>query len=86
MPRKTKRKKHEQHIEQAVDTAQRVIQGLAIVALVVILIVDALVPTATIEIWIKGGLVGVAIGLSPKQILELIGNIAKSLTGLKNER
>lgn len=74
MPKKrSKSKKNEQQeIKQVVDKAQRVIQGLAIVALVVIIAVDFYTPDTTVEVWIKGGLLAVGIGLSPKQILEFV--------------
>lgn len=83
MPQKSKRRKHEENVQQVVDTAARVIQGLAIVALVAVLVVDSITPEPSTPVWVIGGLLGVAIGLSPKQILELIGNIAKNLTGAK---
>lgn len=68
------KKKHEREIEKTVDTAQRVIQGIALIALVVLIVVDYVTPNTNVEVWIKGGLLAVGIGLSPKQILDIARN------------
>jgi len=73
--RKRNVKNEHKEIQQRVDTASRVVQGVAIVALVVIMAVDFYTPDTSVEVWVKGGLLAVGIGLSPKQILEFIRSI-----------
>lgn len=62
-----------QHQKEAVDNFARILQIVAILSVVAIVIVGQLVKSDNaIPVWIPAGLMGVAIGLSPDQFIELI--------------
>jgi hypothetical protein len=73
--KQTKASKQEQlqHQKEAVDNFARILQIVAIVAVVAIIVTGQLVKDENpVPIWIPAGLMGVAIGLSPDQFIELI--------------
>ena len=71
-PKKTTKKVVEQQQER-VDNFARILQIVAIIGVVAIVIVGQLVDEQNpVPIWIPAGLMGVAIGLSPEQFIELI--------------
>ena len=76
MVAKQKKSKKQQIVEQQkerVDNAARNLQIVAIIAVVVIVVVGQVVKSENvIPVWIPAGLMGVAIGLSPEQFIELI--------------
>ena len=76
MAAKPKKVSKQQIIEQQqerVDNFARILQIVAIIGVVAIVIVSQLVKSDTaIPVWIPAGLMGVAIGLSPEQFIELI--------------
>jgi hypothetical protein len=78
---KNKQTKAEDDRKQVVvDGYARVLQMVAIVGVVILVIAGQIIPNADIPIWVPAGLLGVAIGLSPEQI----GNIIKNMfTGVK---
>lgn len=70
-PKKTKQQVEKQ--QASVDNYARILQIVAIIAVVAIVIVGQVIDSKnTIPIWIPAGLMGVAIGLSPEQFVELI--------------
>lgn len=71
MAKRAKRKQNETP-QAKVDNFARVLQIVAIVSVVAIVIVDILVTTADVPVYIPAGLMGVAIGLSPEQFINLI--------------
>lgn len=62
-----------------VDKYARILQMIAIVGLLIIVCIDETVPVTEIPNWIKWGMFGIALGLSPSEIL----NILKSILGVK---
>lgn len=71
-PKKTTKKVIEQQQER-VDNFARILQIVAIIGVVAIVIVGLLVDEKNpVPVWIPAGLMGVAIGLSPEQFIELI--------------
>lgn len=77
------RHKLEQKTEQTVDAAARVLQIVAIIAVVAIFVVNGLLPNANVPIYVPAGLLGVAVGLSPAQIGKIITDLLKSIIGKK---
>lgn len=72
-PTKTKQQIAKQEQQERVDNFARVLQIVAIIGVVAIVIVGLLVDEKNpVPIWIPAGLMGVAIGLSPDQFIELI--------------
>lgn len=70
--KKTKQQQLEKQQER-VDNFARILQIVAIVGVVAIVVVGLLVEEKNpVPIWIPAGLMGVAIGLSPEQFIELI--------------
>lgn len=72
-----KLKKSNQEIVQQqrerVDNAARTLQIVAIIAVVVIVIITQTIKSEQdIPVWIPAGLMGVAVGLSPEQFVELL--------------
>lgn len=76
MAKKQAKKTNKQQIEkqqERVDSFARVLQIVAIIGVVAIVVVGQLVDEQNpAPIWIPAGLMGVAIGLSPEQFIELI--------------
>ena len=71
-PKKTTKKVIEQQQER-VDNFARILQIVAIIGVVAIVVVGQLVEEQNpVPTWIPAGLMGVAIGLSPEQFIELI--------------
>lgn len=69
--KQTKRRDIEQ--KERVDKFAGILQIVAIIGVVVIVVVGLLVEEKNpVPIWIPAGLMGVAIGLSPDQFVELI--------------
>lgn len=67
----TKRREIEQ--QERVDRFASILQIVAIIGVVVIVVVGLLVDEKNpVPVWIPAGLMGVAIGLSPDQFVELI--------------
>lgn len=84
--KKTTKRQHErekQHAEAVVDAYARVLQIIAIIAVVAIFIINGALPNADVPIYVPAGLLGVAVGLSPQQIGKIITDILKSLVGAK---
>jgi hypothetical protein len=70
-PKKTNKQIEKQ--QASVDNYARILQIVAIIAVAAIVIVQQFVESKNqIPIWIPAGLMGVAIGLSPEQFVELI--------------
>lgn len=74
MAKQVKKTKQQVEKQQAsVDNYARVLQIVAIVAVAAIVIVQQFVESKNqIPIWIPAGLMGIAVGLSPEQFVELI--------------
>lgn len=71
-PKNTKQQAKELQQER-VDNFARILQIVAIVGVVAIVVVGLLVDEKNpVPVWIPAGLMGVAIGLSPEQFIELI--------------
>lgn len=73
-PTKKPIKKHEPE-RQEIDAYARVLQVVAVIAVVSMVFIDNLVKDSTIPVWIYFGILGVAVGLSPEQILDVIKSI-----------
>ena len=72
-PKKINKQQIIKQQQERVDNFARVLQIVAIIGVVAIVIVSQLVKSDTaIPVWIPAGLMGVAIGLSPDQFIELI--------------
>lgn len=74
MAEKPRKNNRSQIVEQErVDRFASILQIVAIIGVVCIVVVGQLTENATqIPVWIPAGLMGVAIGLSPDQFVELI--------------
>lgn len=88
MAKKANNKKRQQHelekkTEQAVDAFARVLQIVAIIAVVAIFIVNGALENADVPIYVPAGLLGVAVGLSPSQIGKIITDLLKAFVGKK---
>ena len=71
--KKINKKKIVEQQATRVDNFARILQIVAIISVVAIVIVGQIVKSDTeIPVWIPAGLMGVAIGLSPDQFIELI--------------
>lgn len=72
-PRKTNKQRIIEEQKQRVDNVARYLQIVAVVAVVAVVIVGQVVKSEnSIPIWVTAGLMGVAIGLSPEQFIEII--------------
>jgi hypothetical protein len=72
-PKKINKQKIIEQQQERVDNFARILQIVAIIGVVAIVIVGQLVKSDNpIPVWIPAGLMGVAIGLSPGQFIELI--------------
>lgn len=70
-PQKSKKQLEQQ--QERVDNFARILQIVAILGVVAIVVVSLLVEEETpVPVWIPAGLMGVAIGLSPDQFVELV--------------
>ena len=59
--------------KQRVDNVARYLQIVAVVAVVVVVVIGQVVKSENqIPIWVTAGLMGVAIGLSPDQFVEIV--------------
>lgn len=79
-----KRSKHEHNrqqkrTEQVIDNYARVLQIVAIISVVVIFIINGTLETADVPIWVPAGLLGVAVGLSPEQIGQILVDMIKAM-------
>lgn len=75
--KKTKQKIVDEQ-KQRVDNAARYLQIVAVIAVVAVVIVGQVVKTDNqIPVWVTAGLMGVAIGLSPEQFVEIIKTFFK---------
>lgn len=74
MAKQQRKNKPQKVVEQErVDNVARYLQIVAIVGVVSIVLVQLLTESATqIPVWIPAGLMGIAVGLSPDQFVELI--------------
>lgn len=77
----TKKRVAEQ--KQVIDRYARALQALAIIAVIAIYVIRSVYPDTDIPVWVPGGLLGVAIGLSPEQIVKLLTNIARAFMDSK---
>lgn len=72
-PTKNNKQLVKQQQQERVDNFARILQIVAIIGVVAIVIVGQLVDEQNpVPIWIPAGLMGVAVGLSPEQFVELI--------------
>lgn len=72
-PKKTSKQQIIEQQQERVDNFARILQIVAIIGVVAIVIVGQVVKSDNaIPVWIPAGLMGVAIGLSPEQFIELI--------------
>ena len=69
--------------EQLVDKYARGLQIISVISVVALLIFNGLVPAASIPSYVIIGLLGVAVGLQPEQIGEMITNVLKTFIGKK---
>jgi hypothetical protein len=59
--------------KQRVDNVARYLQIVAVVAVVAVVVVGQVVKSDNaIPVWVTAGLMGIAIGLSPEQFIEII--------------
>lgn len=72
MAKKARKSKKNETPQVKVDNFARVLQIVAIVAVAAIVIVDTFTPGAEVPVYVPAGLMGVAIGLSPDQFINLI--------------
>lgn len=71
--KRTKKVDRAKEPKQLVDNYAKILQIVAIIFLFAIIVVDALLlPKSEVQVWIYGGILGVAIGLSPEQMIEII--------------
>lgn len=75
MAKKKVTKKQEVERQHEVDVYARVLQMIGVLAVVAMIFTDNLVANSNIPIWIYFGILGVAVGLSPEQILDVIKSI-----------
>lgn len=69
--------------EQVVDNYAKILQIVAIIAVIALIFIDAaFLPTTDVPIWVIGGLMGIAIGLSPEQMVEIIKG---AISGVKKK-
>lgn len=66
------------------DVYARIIQIIGLFGILIMIGIDQLVKETEIPIWIYFGILGVAVGLSPEQMLSLIRDLIKSMVGRKN--
>lgn len=76
-----KAQKHE--VEQKVDRSARILQFVALVIAAVLLIIDAFLKDYELPVWVIGGIIGIAIGLSPDQIFKLVKEAILAFIGKK---
>lgn len=76
-------RKTRKHAEQVVDTFARVLQIVAIIAVVAVYITDGAFETVSVPIYVPAGLLGIAIGLNPEQISRIITSAVKAALGKK---
>lgn len=72
MAKKAQKRKQNETPAVKVDNFARVLQIVAIAGVVAIVIVDSITPNTDVPVYIPAGLMGVAIGLSPEQFINLI--------------
>lgn len=70
-------------VEQKVDQSSRVLQFVALVIAGVLLVIDALIQTYELPVWIIGGIIGIAVGFSPDQFYKLIKEAIMAFIGKK---
>lgn len=63
--------------EEKVDVLGRVLQAIAIIAVVVIIMIDSGANDIEVPLYVPAGLMGVAIGLSPEQLAEIVKSILR---------
>lgn len=82
MTKKSKRQHNRRQPDpKDVDAYARILQMLGLIAVVAVLAIDNLVKDTTVPVWVVFGILGVAVGLSPEQILSVIKDLLKSFTG-----
>lgn len=80
-PKKPNKRRIVEQQKQRVDDAARYLQAVAIVAVVIVVIVGQVIKGADrVPIWVTAGLMGVAIGLSPEQFVEIIKSFLRGRT------
>lgn len=77
------RKEQRVEVEQKVDQSARVLQFLALVVGAVLLVIDAFLKDYELPVWIIGGIIGIAVGLSPDQVFKLIKEAILAFVGKK---
>ena len=83
MSKSTKRLKKVQRkeVEKRVDKSVRALQFVALIVLVILILIDAFLKDYELPVWVLGGIVGIAVGLSPDQMSKLIKDIALAFMG-----
>lgn len=77
-PKKNSKQRIVEEQKQRVDNVARYLQIVAVVAVVAVVIVGQLVKSDNqIPIWVTAGLMGIAIGLSPEQFIDIIKTFFK---------
>lgn len=70
-------------VEQKVDKSSRVLQIIALIIAGILLLVDALIQTYELEVWVIGGIIGIAVGFSPDHFYKLIKEAIMAFIGKK---
>ena len=79
----TVRKAQRREVEQKVDQSARILQFLALLIGGVLLVIDAFLKDYELPVWIIGGIIGIAVGLSPDQVFKLIKEAILAFIGKK---
>jgi len=77
------RKAQKREVEEKVDRSARILQFVALVISAVLLIIDAFLKDYELPVWVIGGIIGIAIGLSPDQISKIIKEAILAFIGKK---
>jgi len=78
---KRTRKVQQKDVEKRVDKSVRALQFVALIVLVILILIDAFLKDYELPVWVLGGIVGIAVGLSPDQMFKLIKDIALAFMG-----
>lgn len=85
MATKTNKKPPKQQpVQNEVDVYARAIQLVALFIFGGMVVISAFVEKSNIPVWATLGILGVAVGLSPEQILDLIKDLLKGFVNRRN--
>ena len=77
------RKEQRVEVEAKVDQSARILQFLALVIGGALLVIDAFLKDYELPVWIIGGIIGIAVGLSPDQVFKLVKEAILAFIGKK---